>query len=155
MRAACAKPSTGTVTKWPWRGPIHKAKLYSRGAQPNIQMWYNLLGKEGGRVKKAGKNGINELSQIKPCSYCTLETCCHGKSKAEIGRESFKRPLEVKERKSGDRSHTPKPVTIAICNFIKEKRALLCKKPETCPPLFILLTTFIWNNLHIGFYSLQ
>lgn len=24
------------------------------------------------------EKGINELRQIKPCSYCTLETGCHG-----------------------------------------------------------------------------
>lgn len=32
------------------------------------------------QARKGGweEKGINELRQIKPCSYCTLETGCHG-----------------------------------------------------------------------------
>lgn len=51
------------------RGLIQKAKL--RAKHPNmIKIHWG-----GGGW---GERGINKLSQIKPCSYCTLETCCHG-----------------------------------------------------------------------------
>lgn len=91
------------------------------------------------KKKKAGKKGINELSQIKPCSYCTLETCYHGGRK---GREEEKknRLLEVKERKSGKLSHTLKPVTTAIHNFVAEKRFVynsLCSSQKHFSDFFI------------------
>lgn len=42
--------------------------------------------KEG--EKKAGKKGINELSPLKTCFYCTLESCCHGRRKGTKGEKA-------------------------------------------------------------------
>ncbi len=83
-------------------GLIHKANLHSKGAQPKHPKMIKSTGEEGGdkKKKRTGKRGINELSQIKPCSYCTLETCCHGSTKGREEQKALEGPLEVKERKS-------------------------------------------------------
>lgn len=86
-----AKHRQTQMTTWPWVGSFIKPTYE---AQPNNLTWSNLLG-ERGSGEKTGKKGKNEWSQIKPCAYCTLETCCHG------GRNARK---EVKE--SDEPSHT-------------------------------------------------
>lgn len=69
------------------RGLIQKAKLHSRGHNKTSKHDKNLL--EKGKWEEKGKS---ELSQIKPCSYCTLETCCHGSGKGREKEKNLKGP---------------------------------------------------------------
>lgn len=119
------KASTGTVTKWPWGGSFKKPNCIAGGTNETSKHDKIYWGRWGWEGKK--EEGINELSQIKPCSYCTLETCCHGSRKGERGRERFKRSLEVKGRESGELSHSLKHVTTATHKFTTERRFIYKK----------------------------
>lgn len=63
-----------TLRRLTVRGGEKKSKLRAGWCKKNNCSNDKNQPRKGGWEAK----GINELRQIKPCSYCTLETCCHG-----------------------------------------------------------------------------